>query len=331
MADRGRAAAAPARLVRRRARPVGARGVLGALLRRVGRPDRAGLLRAGRAADRRARPAAPAPGRLLRVAAGAVLGRAVRAHRSHRLDRLRARPLARHRRPGARPGGAEAGAPARLAGARARRSRASRSRCSTAGTRSAPASACGSRSASAATAAPRERARDAAARARRRARAARASSFDPATRTLRFTLRTARFGGAEIRARVARSARIGTPLEVIGYVTGPDDPMPLDDRGVDRAVVARRAVRTFPRARSSRCAHMARLLRAAVRLYFLKRWRSDWRTGRAAAATATSSRRSATRRWSSSSGSRRSPACGSGPSSSPTTRPARSRTASRAR
>ena len=79
----------------------------------------------------------------------------------------------------------------------------------------------------------------------------RGASFDPATRTLRFTLSTARFGGAEIRARVARGTPIGTSLEVIGYVTGPDDPMPLDDRGVDRAVVARRAQRTFPRARSS--------------------------------------------------------------------------------
>jgi LVIVD repeat len=77
------------------------------------------------------------------------------------------------------------------------------------------------------------------------------AGFDPATRTLRFTLSTARFGGLEIRARVAASTPIGTPLETIGYVTGPDDPMPLDDRGVDRAVVARRAARTFPRARSS--------------------------------------------------------------------------------
>ena len=82
-------------------------------------------------------------------------------------------------------------------------------------------------------------------------RVPRGVSFDAATRTLRLTLRGDRFGAAEIRARVARSARIGTPLEVIGYVTGPDDPLPLDDRGVDRAVVARRAVRTFPRARSS--------------------------------------------------------------------------------
>jgi len=79
----------------------------------------------------------------------------------------------------------------------------------------------------------------------------RGASFDPATRTVRFTLSTARFGGLEIRARVARGTPLGTPLEVIGYVTGPDDPMPLDDRGVDRAVVARRAKRTFPPARSS--------------------------------------------------------------------------------
>ena len=57
----------------------------------------------------------------------------------------------------------------------------------------------------------------------------------------------------------------------------------------------------------------------------------DCGTGPAAAATATSCRRSATRRSSSSSGSRPSRACASGPSSSPTTRRARSRTASRAR
>ena len=54
-----------------------------------------------------------------------------------------------------------------------------------------------------------------------------------------------------VSARVARAARIGAPLETIGYVTGPDDPMPLDDRGVDRNVVARRAARNVPRARSS--------------------------------------------------------------------------------
>ena len=71
--------------------------------------------------------------------------------------------------------------------------------------------------------------------------------------------------------------------------------------------------------------------RAPESLHFLKQWRNSWETGPAAAATATSSRRSATRRWSSSSGSRPSRASASGPSSSPTTRRARSRTASRAR
>ena len=35
----------------------------------------------------------------------------------------------------------------------------------------------------------------------------------------------------------------GTPLELIGYATGPDDPFPVDDRGVDRADVARRSQR----------------------------------------------------------------------------------------
>jgi len=74
--------------------------------------------------------------------------------------------------------------------------------------------------------------------------------FDRATRTLRFRLRTADRGRI-VSVRVARSARIGAALETIGYVTGPDDPMPLDDRGVDRNVVARRAARSVPRARSS--------------------------------------------------------------------------------
>jgi hypothetical protein len=82
-------------------------------------------------------------------------------------------------------------------------------------------------------------------------RVPRGVTFDAATRALRFTLSTARYGGLEIRARVAPATPIGTSLEVVGYVAGPDDPMPLDDRGVDRAVVARRASRTFPKARSS--------------------------------------------------------------------------------
>jgi hypothetical protein len=68
-------------------------------------------------------------------------------------------------------------------------------------------------------------------------------SFDRVTRTLRYRLRS---GGRIrfVRARVTRSARLGTQLELIGYVSGPDDPMPLDDRGVDRSVVARRAAGT---------------------------------------------------------------------------------------
>jgi LVIVD repeat-containing protein len=73
--------------------------------------------------------------------------------------------------------------------------------------------------------------------------------FDRATRTLRFKARPGTI--RSVRARVARSAPLGTQLELIGYVAGPHDPLPLDDRGVDEAVVARRAVRDAPRARSS--------------------------------------------------------------------------------
>jgi hypothetical protein len=65
------------------------------------------------------------------------------------------------------------------------------------------------------------------------------ASFDRATRTVRFRLRKAgriRY----VRARVARSARREALLETIGYVSGADDPLLLDDRGVDRTVVARR-------------------------------------------------------------------------------------------
>jgi hypothetical protein len=67
----------------------------------------------------------------------------------------------------------------------------------------------------------------------------RGASFDPATRTLSMRLR----GGSVrfIRARVARGTAAGTQLETIGYVSGPEDPLPLDDRGVDRSVVARRS------------------------------------------------------------------------------------------
>jgi LVIVD repeat len=67
--------------------------------------------------------------------------------------------------------------------------------------------------------------------------------FDAATRTLRFTIRRLR-GAADrrVRARVARGARAGTQLDTIGYVNGPGDALPLNDRGVDRSVVGRRAV-----------------------------------------------------------------------------------------
>jgi hypothetical protein len=67
------------------------------------------------------------------------------------------------------------------------------------------------------------------------------ASWDPATRTLTYAL--ARVRGAvtrRLRARVAPSAKRGTPVETVGYATGPDDPLPLDDRGVFRAVVAKR-------------------------------------------------------------------------------------------
>jgi hypothetical protein len=84
-------------------------------------------------------------------------------------------------------------------------------------------------------------------------RPGRGVSFDPATRTLRFTVRGLDGGtGRFVRARVARSAALGTSLETIGYVSGPDDPLPLDDRGVDRGVVARRAARADPSAATSR-------------------------------------------------------------------------------
>jgi hypothetical protein len=47
--------------------------------------------------------------------------------------------------------------------------------------------------------------------------------------------------GKRLLARVSPAAPPGAPLELIGYATGPDDPLPIDDRGVDRGVVARRA------------------------------------------------------------------------------------------
>ena len=81
----------------------------------------------------------------------------------------------------------------------------------------------------------------------------RGASFDPATRTLTMTI--PRLGdGAEriVRARVARTARVGTQLESIGYVTGAGDPFPLDDRSVDRGVVARRSRAVAARAGAAR-------------------------------------------------------------------------------
>ena len=67
------------------------------------------------------------------------------------------------------------------------------------------------------------------------------ASFDPATRTLRYTLRKRR-GERRVRARVARATAPGTVIETIGYVTAPGDVLPLDDRGVGLMYVQRRAV-----------------------------------------------------------------------------------------
>jgi hypothetical protein len=67
-------------------------------------------------------------------------------------------------------------------------------------------------------------------------------SFDRARRVLRFTLSGNRGGTRKVvRMRVARSTPVGTKIETIGYIAGPRDPLPLDDRGVDGALVSRRA------------------------------------------------------------------------------------------
>jgi hypothetical protein len=70
-------------------------------------------------------------------------------------------------------------------------------------------------------------------------------TYDATTRTLSW--RPARIAGngavRRVRARVAPTAALGAPLELIGYARGPGDPMPLDDRGVDRGEVAARAQR----------------------------------------------------------------------------------------
>jgi hypothetical protein len=79
----------------------------------------------------------------------------------------------------------------------------------------------------------------------------RGATWDPATRTLRYTL--ARVRGdvmRRLRARVAPSAALRAPVEIVGYATGPDDPMPLDDRGVYRAIVTRRSAASGARARA---------------------------------------------------------------------------------
>ena len=69
-------------------------------------------------------------------------------------------------------------------------------------------------------------------------------AYDPLTRTLSWRIARVRGSSARrVRARVAPTTALGTPLEVIGFVRGPGDPMPLDDRGVDRGEVAARAQR----------------------------------------------------------------------------------------
>jgi hypothetical protein len=80
----------------------------------------------------------------------------------------------------------------------------------------------------------------------------RGATWDPATRTLRYTLARVRGDATRrLRARVAPGAVLRTPVEIVGYATGPDDPMPLDDRGVYRAVVSRRKAADAARAAST--------------------------------------------------------------------------------
>ena len=70
----------------------------------------------------------------------------------------------------------------------------------------------------------------------------RGTTYDPATRVLTYRQTGVRFSARKLlRARVAPGTARGTPIELIGYASGPDDPFPVDDRGVDRAVVSRRA------------------------------------------------------------------------------------------
>jgi hypothetical protein len=71
----------------------------------------------------------------------------------------------------------------------------------------------------------------------------RGTSFDPATRELRFTIRRPRRDDGEriVRGRVASTAAPGSVLEAIGYVSAPGDVFLLDDRGVGLMYVDRQA------------------------------------------------------------------------------------------
>ena len=64
--------------------------------------------------------------------------------------------------------------------------------------------------------------------------------YDPVSRTVHASLPTTSFSSWDIAARVATTSRAGTQLEVIGYIRGAGDPLPLDDRAVHRSVVGRR-------------------------------------------------------------------------------------------
>jgi hypothetical protein len=72
----------------------------------------------------------------------------------------------------------------------------------------------------------------------------RGADYDPTTRTLTYRYPKLRSQARKtLRARVTAGLALGTPVEVIGWATGPDDPFPVDDRGVDHAVIGSRAVR----------------------------------------------------------------------------------------
>ncbi len=69
----------------------------------------------------------------------------------------------------------------------------------------------------------------------------RGGSYDPATRTVRYTIpRLKRFSRRSISARVSRQARVGSILEVIAFARAPGDRLPITDRWVDRGRVSRR-------------------------------------------------------------------------------------------